>query len=104
MSATMARQGDRVQLEQSNMRLALNMSKTAIEGFSLTAMEETQQLIKDPRAKSRKQKMQGVVFPGHNQVKAATDRHPAMVWENQMDGCHHCQNGTEKNSLTQWRR
>ena len=29
MSATMARQGGRVQLEQSNMRLALNMAKMA---------------------------------------------------------------------------
>jgi hypothetical protein len=29
MSATMARQGGRVQLEQSDMRLALNMAKMA---------------------------------------------------------------------------
>jgi len=29
----MARQGDRVQLEQSDMRLALNMAKMAKEGF-----------------------------------------------------------------------
>jgi hypothetical protein len=34
MSATMARQGGRVQLEQSDMRLALIMAKMAKEGFS----------------------------------------------------------------------
>jgi len=33
MSATMARQGGRVQLEQSDMRLAWNMAKTAKGGF-----------------------------------------------------------------------
>jgi hypothetical protein len=35
MSASMARQGGRVQLEQSDMRLALNMAKMAKEGISL---------------------------------------------------------------------
>jgi len=34
MSATMARQKGRVQLEQSDMRLALNMAKMAKEGSS----------------------------------------------------------------------
>jgi len=50
MSATMARQGGRVQFEHSNMRLALNMAKMANGGFSRATMEETQQLIKNPRA------------------------------------------------------
>jgi len=50
MSATMARQGGRVQLEQSDMRLALNMAKLAKEGFSRTAIEETKYLIKKPPA------------------------------------------------------
>ena len=34
MSATRARQGGRVQLERSDMRLALNMAKLAKGGFS----------------------------------------------------------------------
>jgi len=34
MSATIARHGYRVQLEQSDMRLALNMAKMAQEGCS----------------------------------------------------------------------
>jgi hypothetical protein len=51
MSATMARQGGRVQLEQSDMRLALNMVKMAKVGFSHAAIEETKYLIKQPCAK-----------------------------------------------------
>jgi len=50
MSATLARQGGRVQLEQSNMRLALNVANMAKEGFSCAAIEETQFLIETPRA------------------------------------------------------
>jgi len=38
----MARQGGRVQLEQSDMRLALNMAKMAKGGFSRATVEETQ--------------------------------------------------------------
>jgi len=41
MSATMARQRGRVQLEQSDMRLALTMGKMVEEGSSRTAIEET---------------------------------------------------------------
>jgi len=48
MSATMAKQGGRVQLEQSNMRLVLNMVKMGKEGFSRAAIEEAQYLIKKP--------------------------------------------------------
>jgi len=71
MSATMARQGSRVQLEQSNMCLALNMAKMAKQGFSRTAIEETKYLIKEPRAEVREEKKRRVEFPGHNKVKAA---------------------------------
>jgi len=42
MSATMARQGGWVQLEQSNMRLVLNMAKMAKGGILRAAIEETQ--------------------------------------------------------------
>ena len=45
MSATMARQGGRVQLEQSDMRMALNMATMANEGYSRTTSEETKYLI-----------------------------------------------------------
>jgi len=68
MSATMARRGDRVQFEQSNMRLALNVAKMAKEGFSRVAIEETQFLMKKPRTKIREETKQGVEFPKHTKV------------------------------------
>jgi hypothetical protein len=49
----MARQGGQVQLEQSDMRLALNMAKKAKEGFSHAAIAETKYLIQKPRAEVR---------------------------------------------------
>jgi len=104
MSATMARQGCRVQLEQSDMRLVLNMAQLAKEGFSRAAIEETKYLIKKPRAKVREEKKRGVEFPGHKKVKAAIQRHPAMLRHNQTPGCLPCQNGTAKNPQTLWGR
>jgi len=104
MSATMARQGGRVQLEQSDMRLALNMAKMAKKGFSRAAIEETKYLIKKPPAKVREEKKRGVESPGHKKVKAAIQRHPAMLRQNQTSGCLPCQNGTAKNPQTRWRR
>jgi len=50
MSATMAKQGGRVQMEQSDMRLTLNISKMAKGGFWRTAMEAMQFLITTPCA------------------------------------------------------
>jgi len=50
MPATMARQGGQVQLEQSNMRLVLDMAKMAKEGFSRAAIEKTKYLMKKSRA------------------------------------------------------
>jgi len=98
MSATMARQGGRVQLEQSDMRLALNTAKMAKEGFLRAAIEETKYLIKKSRAEVREEKKRGVEFPGHKKVKAAIQRHPAMLRHNQTSGCLPCQNVTAKNS------
>jgi len=104
MSETMARQGGRVQLEQSDMRQVLNMATMATEGFSHAAIEEMKYLIKKPCAEVREEKNQGVEFPGHNKVKAAIQRHPAMLRQNQTSGCIPCQNGTAKNPQTRWRR
>jgi len=56
MSATMARQGDRVQLEQSHMCLALNMAKMAKGGFSRAVIEEIQPLIKKHHGEVREGK------------------------------------------------
>jgi hypothetical protein len=104
MSAPMAWQGCRVQLEQSDMHLPLNMAKMAKEGFSRAAIEETKYLIKKPHAKVREEKKQGVEFPGHNKVKVAIQRHPAMLDQNQKSSCLPWQNGTAKAPQTRWRR
>jgi hypothetical protein len=104
MSATMSRQGGRVQLEQSDMRLALNMAKMAKGEFPRAAIDEMQQLIKKPGAEVQEEKERGVEIPGHQKVKAAPERHPAMVYKNQTDGCRPCQNGTAKSQQTRWRR
>jgi len=104
MSATMARQGGWVQLEQSGKCLALTMAKMAKGEFSLAAIEETEQVIKKPRAKGQQEKKGGVEFPGHKKVKAAMERHPAMVYKNHTAGCLPCQNGTAKNPQKRWRR
>jgi len=45
MSAMIARQGGRIQLEQSNMCLAMNMATVANGGISSAAMQESQYLI-----------------------------------------------------------
>jgi len=104
MSATMARQGGWVQLGHTDMRLALNMAKMAKGVFSRASREETQHLIKNPRAEVREEKKRCVECPAHSKVKAAIEQHLAMVYEIQADGCLPCQYGTALNPQTPWRR
>jgi hypothetical protein len=47
------------------MHLALNMAKMAKGGFSCATIEETQYLIKKPRAEVREERNWGVVFTGY---------------------------------------
>jgi len=100
----MSSQGGWVKLEQSDMRLAWNIARNAQGWFLRAAIEDTHYLIKKPLAKVREEKQCGVVFPGHSQVTAAIERHPAMVRENQTDGCLPRENGTVKNLQTYWSR
>jgi len=65
MSATMARQGGRVQLEQSDMCLACDMAKMARVGFSLATLGEMQCLTKKPRPEIPDEKKRGVEYPRH---------------------------------------
>jgi len=51
----------------------------------------------------REEKQQGVECPGHEKVKAAIERHTAMLRQNQTNGNRPCQNGTAKNPQTLWR-
>jgi len=102
MSATMASQGDRVQLEQSNVCPPLNIGKMANEGFSCSAIEETKYLIKKSLAEVRKEKMRGVNFPGHANVIATIETHPAMLCQNHTAGYLPCPNGTGKHPEPWW--
>jgi len=65
MSATIARQGSWVQLEQSDMRLGLNIAKMAIGAFLHTAIEDTQHVKKKPQAGVQEEGMCGVEFLGY---------------------------------------
>jgi len=94
MCATMARQGGRVQLEQSDMRLALNMAKMPNGGISCATIKETKYLIKTPCAEVREEKKRGDEFPGHEKGKAAMEGHPAMLRQSHTAGCHSFQNRT----------
>jgi len=86
------------------MRLDLNMGKMAKEVFLRAAIGETQYLIKKPRTKVREEKMRGVEFPGLDKVKAARERHPAILCQNHTPRCLPCPNGTATNRQTHWRR
>jgi hypothetical protein len=96
MAATLQRQGGTVQLEQSDMRLALNMAKIAKEGFSRAVIEETKYLNKKPRAEVSEEKKRGVELHRLKKVKAAIQRQPAILRHNQSSGCLPCQNGPAK--------
>jgi hypothetical protein len=100
MSATIARQGGRVQLELSDMHQALNMAKIAKEGYSHATIEETKYLIQKPSTEVHEGMNLGVEFPADEKVKAASERHPAMLRQKPTSGCPPCQNGTAKNYLT----
>jgi len=60
----MSRQGGQVQLQQSDMSLALNMAKMAKGGFSCAMIEETQYLIKNLTPKSKKRRIRELSFLG----------------------------------------
>jgi hypothetical protein len=104
MSATMARQGGRVQREQSNMRLASNIAHMAKDNISHTAIEETKYLMKKPHTEVGKGTKWSADFPGNKTLRAAIQRHLAMLRQNQTSGCLPSKHGTAKNPQTSWRR
>jgi len=85
------------------MNLALDMAKMAKGGFSCTAIEEMQHVIKIPQAKVREQKKLGDEFPGNKYLNASKLRYPAVLREHQHAGCLPGQNGTVLDSQTRWR-
>ena len=65
MSGTMAMQVGRVEIERSDMHVALNMAEMANGGFSCDAIEESQYLIHKHCTEVQEEKKQRVEFPGH---------------------------------------
>jgi hypothetical protein len=63
------------------MRLALHIAKIAKEEFLCPAIEDTQQPMKQPHTEIQEEMKRGVQFPGHKMVKAAIERHLAMVYK-----------------------
>jgi len=103
MCTMMARQGGSVQLEQSNMCLALNMANMAKGGFLCATREKTRYLIKKPCAEVREEKKRGEEFLGHKKVKAVIEIHRAMFRQNHTPGYLPRQQGTAQNRMTRWR-
>jgi hypothetical protein len=71
--------------------------------FSCAPIEEPQQLIKKPRPKVPEENKWGVDIPGHSNVRAAIERHPAIVRQNPTYGYLPSQNGTLNHLVTCWR-
>jgi len=103
MSPTMVRQGGQIQLEQSEMRLALNMGKKAKGGFSQATIEETHYLMWSPCAEVPKERKQGVLCRENRHVKAVLETHLDMVSENHTDGYLPWYIGTANNLQIRWR-
>jgi len=73
-------------------------------GFSHAAMRETQHTMKKPYAEVREEMQWAVESPAKQKVKAAMKRSPAIVRENQTDGCLPFRNSAAKNLQTCCRR
>lgn len=65
ISATMARQEGWLQIQQSNMRLALNMTEMANRMFSHTSIHVTHQIIKKLRTQVQEGTQRAIECPGH---------------------------------------
>jgi len=103
MSAAIARHGDWVQLEQSNMHLALKIPKMATGGFSCTTMEETQYSLPKPHTEVWEVTKLGVNICVCRNINATMRKHLTTVWELQMDRCLLQPNGTANHPQTPWR-
>jgi len=79
MSATMARQGGQVQLEQSDMCHTLNMARMANVRLWRAAIEEMRHLINKPHTDVRQEQNRGVEFSRHKTVKVAIETHPELL-------------------------
>jgi hypothetical protein len=89
MSATMARQGDQVTLEQSDLHLVMNMPEMANGALSHLAIKKSQYVLKKPCSVVQEKRMWGLECPSNRKRKDEIEKHLAMVCEDQTDGCLH---------------
>jgi hypothetical protein len=104
VAATMCKHAGRVQLEQSDLRLTMNIMDKSVNGLSSANVDETLDIIRKPRAELREEKRRGVEFKGHKNVKSVMKVHPAMNKRNELEGCLTCQNNVPHNPATRWKR
>ena len=103
MSATVARQGGQIQLEQSDMQLVLKMVKTAKGGYSQAAMEKMLFHIPKHHAVVQPEARWGVELPEHRKVKTVIEIQPSMFHETQTPGYLPCKNCRAKHLQSRWR-
>jgi hypothetical protein len=99
----MRRQRGQVHLEQSDMRLALKVAKIAKGGVWCGAIDETQCHIPKPRTEIRDVKKWHCEFARNKMMVVVSERHLAMLRQNNTTGYLPCQYGTTKNLPTRWR-
>jgi hypothetical protein len=91
----MARQSVQVQLEQSDMYLALNMTNVAKEGFSQsTIQQQTQCCINQCNAYVREGGKKGVESSFCRNGQPAINPHPTIVCEHSMERYKDCHENT----------
>jgi hypothetical protein len=74
-------------MEQSDICLALDMTKIANGGISHATTEETQFLIKKPYTTVQEEKMSGIESHGHETTQGAIHRRQAMLRQHETNGC-----------------
>jgi hypothetical protein len=82
----MERQGGQSQLEQSDMRLALNIVRMATGWFLHTTIEESTYLVMQTSAAVLETQLWAVGICGLNHVKAAIEGHTVVFCQNPKDG------------------
>jgi hypothetical protein len=79
------------------------MAKIATGGFSHTSIDVTQCLVNKQHTKFREVQKWGIAFAGDTMLKAAIERHPAMLRHKKMNRFFPHQHVTAKNQQTCWR-
>jgi hypothetical protein len=85
------------------MCLAENISQFTKGGFSHGAIEETQNMIKNPYSEVHEVTKLRVEYAGHKEVMAAIERQLTMYHQNKIPRCLPCHNSTANNPQTDWR-